>query len=246
MKKFFLRVGVVSFGIFLFSAPSVTKAASIGLFSSSAQINAGDTFRITVMVNPLGSKVFTAKASVSYPADLVRVTSFTFNDAWMPLSQPGFSEINNGTGSLIKTGGYPGGLSSSIALGTITFASVKEGSVSIKVNDNSVVLDMESANTLSEKGVATLTILPARAVVTIVKKTEKPVTKTVNDVIVPDQYVSTSTPTDVPSPDKIWLYTKLALLSVLALILQHMAVTYMVLGVLVYVLFRITQRFFKK
>ncbi len=249
MKNFSPYLITLSVIIFLTSAFSA-QAASINLSSQVKNVSAGKIFKINVVIDPLGERMFTVKAALSYPADLLRINSFTFGDAWMPLSQPGYNEIDNEKGIMIKTGGYPSGTLSPVTLGVITFTGLKQGKATVSVDDDSAILNSDNKNTLTVKGTATLTLSPAST--SSDKKTisssasEKPTTKTANGTLVPDRFSGADIPNNVPSPDKTWLYTKLAILSLLALMLQHRLILYLLILILAYVIFRVIRRILKR
>ncbi len=249
IKKFSLYLITLSLVVFFTFAPSPAKAASIDLSSQVKNVVAGKTFKINVVVDPEGDRMFTVKAALSYPVDLLRITSFTFNDAWTPLNQPGYNKIDNEQGIMIKTGGYPSGTLSPVTLGVITFIGLKQGQATVKVNDGSTILNSDNKNILTDMGTATFVF--SQPLVSNEKKispsgSEKPTTKTANGTFVSDNFFITSIPTDVPSPDKIWLYTKLAILSLLALVLQYPLIIYLLVLISVYIIFRVIRKILKR
>ncbi len=236
MKKIFPHLIILSLG-FLFT-PLLLSAASITL-SGTNSIQVGKTYVLTIGVDPTGQKIYTVKAAFSYPSEMLSVTSFTFSDAWIPLSQPGYNEINNDTGKMIKTGGYPSGLSSPVVFGMVRFIGLKEGMATVAINDDSAILDSQSKNILTGKGRLSLTLVPTeqKKIPTTNTKAE-PTTKKENGVAVPDHYINMPLPNDIPSPDKAWLYTRLAFLSIAALLFKHWWSIFFILGFLLYIAFR--------
>ena len=110
-------------------------------------------------IDPQGIKNYTAKIQIQYPAELLEAKSFTFGDGWMALSQPGYDSINNVKGILIKTAGYPGGISKAITFGTVSFLAKKTGNGIIKIGADSIVLDGASHNVFKDTAVqSSLTI----------------------------------------------------------------------------------------
>jgi len=247
MKKFSPHLIILSAFIFFTLAPFSAEAASVNFSPEVKNVAAGSTLKISVLVDPLGGRAFTVKAALSYPADLLRVVSFSFGDAWIPLNQPGYNEINNEKGIIIKTGGYPSGTLLPVTLGVITFTGLKEGKATVSVNDDSVILNSDNKNILTGKGTATFILSPASTSKTILSsKNEKPTTKTANGTVVPDRFSAAGIPIDTPSPDKTWLYTKLAVLSLLALVLQYRLIIYLLILILAYVIFRVIRRILKR
>ncbi|MCH7552011.1 FeoB-associated Cys-rich membrane protein, partial [Patescibacteria group bacterium] len=92
---------------------------------------------------------YTVKTELRYPADLLEVKLFTFTNSWMPIAQPGYDLIDNTNGTLIKTAGYPGGVSSTVTFGTVSFLAKKSGNGTITLNKNSFALDANNQHVLS-------------------------------------------------------------------------------------------------
>src|SRR3989344_4704799 len=143
MKYFLITLALVV-GI-TYSVPAL--AATISFTPSSLSVTQGQTLRLNVAINPETSTVYTVKSEIRFPSDLLEVQSFNFGNGWMPLVQLGYDTTDNGNGVLIKTGGFPGGLSGAANLGTITFKAKKTGSATVSVSENSVALDANSSNT---------------------------------------------------------------------------------------------------
>jgi len=166
--------------------PVVSLAASTILFNpANGSYQSGQVFKVQILVNPQGSKIYTVKAEIKYPANMLEVQSFQFSDKWMPLVQPGYDVVDNSKGVLIKTGGYPGGFDSVETLGTITFKAKDVGTASLSFGSNSMTLDDLGANSLSlasAKAIFNLTAPPPvvkKNKTTTVKKTENNAKNTV-------------------------------------------------------------------
>ena len=142
MKYFLITLALVV-GI-TYSVPAL--AATISFTPSSLSVTQGQTLRLNVAINPETSTVYTVKSEIRFPSDLLEVQSFNFGNGWMPLVQLGYDTTDNVNGVLIKTGGFPGGLSGAANLGTITFKAKKTGSATVSVSENSVGLDANSSN----------------------------------------------------------------------------------------------------
>jgi len=127
----------------------VTPALAATTFSfspSSISIRAGDIYNLKVIVHPHGVKNYTVMAQIQYPADLLEIKTFNFGNGWTALSQSGYDLIDNKNGLLIKTAGYPGGISDSVIFGTISFAAKKAGDGVIRANGDSLAFDATSQN----------------------------------------------------------------------------------------------------
>jgi hypothetical protein len=182
MSKNFFVVSVLILLVILI--PKISLANSISLRSSSKNIEPSKNFSLLVYVDSSSSQSFTAQANIDFPADLISVESFTYSSAWLPINQTGYDIVDNTNGKLIKTAGYPNGFNSEILLGTIVFKSKKAGTVNIAVNNASYVLDMDSNNTLTNRG--SFSINSSAPVITapVIKVEEKP--KPVNTPKTPD------------------------------------------------------------
>lgn len=146
-KTILLISSVILGGMFL--TGSVWAATTISLSPASVSVTQGESFNLTIGVNPQGIKNYTVKVELEYPADLLEVKSFNFSSGWMALSQSGYDLIDNTNGLLIKTAGYPGGTPISVTFGTVSFSAKKSGNGVIKLSSNSMALDAENQNVLS-------------------------------------------------------------------------------------------------
>ncbi len=155
-KKIFslILVGLV-FGITAFAA------TIISLSPANISVKQGQNFNLAVSVNPQSVKNYTVKLEMKYPADILEVKSFSFDDAWSQLKQPGYDLIDNAGGTLIKTAGYPGGFTSGASFGTIVFKAKKSGDAVIQITGNSLALNADNQNIIGGLPVETLvTITP--------------------------------------------------------------------------------------
>ncbi len=148
MKKNILKISLVMLAAIVLATPAL---ATTTVSFSPANINTsqGKTFSVSIAVNPQGVNNYTAKIQLNYPAEILEVKSFSFGNGWMPLTQSGYDLIDNANGVLIKTAGYPGGLSSAATFGTISFYAKKTGSGVIKLGGDSLALDANSQNVIS-------------------------------------------------------------------------------------------------
>lgn len=149
MKKYLLTILLGAFGAMAIAAPALA-ATSVSFTPVSVSMRQGQTFTLTIGVNPQGVKNYTAKTELHFPADLLEAKLFTFAPSWMPLAQPGYDLIDNTNGVFIKTAGYPGGVSSVVTFGTVSFLAKKSGNGTIALNSgNSLALDANNQNVLS-------------------------------------------------------------------------------------------------
>lgn len=124
-------------------------AGTLSLTPANVSVKQGQSFNAVVALNPQGVKNYTVKLELKYPAGLLEVKSFSFGDKWMPLSQAGYDLIDNTIGTMIKTAGYPGGTTSALTFGTVSFTAKKSGNGTISVGSNSQIFDATNGNVLS-------------------------------------------------------------------------------------------------
>lgn len=148
MKKNLLKITLTVFGAVVLTI-SALATTNVSFLPTSIKVTSGQNFNLIVAVNPQGVNNYTAKIELDYPADILEVKSFSFGSNWMALSQSGYDLIDNTNGVLIKTAGYPGGLSSSATFGTVSFYTKKAGSGIIKVGNGALALDANNQNVIS-------------------------------------------------------------------------------------------------
>ena len=120
MKTYIIRL-LTSIAILASLHPTFVLASTFSLYPTDVNVIAGQTFSVNVAFNPQGVKNYTVKLELKYPANLFEVQSFTFASNWIPLSQAGYDLVDNAGGTLIKSAGYPAGVSSQTTFGTVTF-----------------------------------------------------------------------------------------------------------------------------
>ena len=147
-KKILFTISLATLGVIVLAMPALA-ATTVSLSPVSVKAVSGKSFNVVIAVNPQGVSNYTEKIELDYPADLLQVKSFSLGSNWMALSQTGYDLVDNANGTLIKTAGYPGGLSSSATFGTISFYAKKAGSGVIKLGTGSLALDANNQNVLS-------------------------------------------------------------------------------------------------
>ena len=160
MRKSILTTLLGAFGAMVLALP-VLAATSMSFTPVNVSVSKGQGFTLTIGINPQGVKNYTAKTELRYPADLLEVKSFTFANGWTALSQSGYDLIDNTNGVFIKTAGYPGGVSSSVTFGTVSFLAKKSGNGIITLNSNSFALDANNQNVLAGASVQTAVAISA-------------------------------------------------------------------------------------
>jgi len=130
MKK--LLTFLVAFGLVFgtYGIASAAGSATLDFSPDTDSVTTGESFNLDVTIAPNGEDLDTVRVVVSYPANMLEVTSYSLGSVF-PSTSPGNS-ISNATGSLsqgaFKTGG---GVSSSGTVGTITFRALSAGTASI-------------------------------------------------------------------------------------------------------------------
>lgn len=146
LKKIILTT--IIFVIMLVAMPALS--ATNLLFSTLAvKVNQGESFDLTLSIDPKGVKNYTVITELKYPSRLLQVTSFNFADPWLPVPQPDYDLINNDNGVMVKTAGFPGGFSREQVFGTATFKAIKSGQGLIEVGGKTISLDASSRDVIS-------------------------------------------------------------------------------------------------
>jgi hypothetical protein len=159
MKKNILTITLATLGLLAFC--NVTLAATVvSLSPSSVSVNSGQSFNVSVSVNPQGVNNFVEKIELKYPADILQVNSFTLGNSWMALTQAGYDLTDNTNGVLLKSAGYPGGLSSATTFGTVSFSAKKAGKGTISIGGNSVAFEANSQSAISGSPVSVTITAP--------------------------------------------------------------------------------------
>lgn len=130
----------------LFSLPFVTSAAGL-------EVIVEDT-TATVYVVPQNETVYTAKAVIAFDETVLSVGNITFAPRWMQLSQEGYDSFVNG--QIIKTAGYPKGITQKTALLTFSVTKKTSGLGVITIEGTSELYDANGANIATSFGGATI------------------------------------------------------------------------------------------
>lgn len=144
---FFLLISSFLIG-FLLITP-LYAATTLSLSAREIYVQPGATFIVRIVLSPQDVKNYTAKISISFPIDFLKVDEFIFSDNWVPLYQSGYDLLDNEKGVLIKTASYPAGIENSSVFGTIIFHAREEGEGVIRIEDDSITYDSTDNNTLS-------------------------------------------------------------------------------------------------
>jgi hypothetical protein len=155
MKKYIFLTSLLSF---LIAAPAY--ASTLSVTPTTVNVTAGQTVSLTVTAQGGTATLVTIDAQLSYTASILQPVSFNFAPTWIPLTQTGYDQMSGGT--VIKTGGYPGGFTGNKVLGTLTFTATHSGVATVSVTNGSLAYDQSSSNTLSgTQGSATVNVSAA-------------------------------------------------------------------------------------
>lgn len=177
MKKTLLTILSVAFGMTVLITPALA-ASTVSFSPTSINAAEGQDFNIMIAIDPQSVNNYTAKIELNYPTDILEVKSFTLESEWMAITQSGYDLIDNTNGVLIKTAGYPGGISSAKTFGTVSFSAKKAGNGIIKLGNGGFILDANSQNILS--GTASTPVVITAPVVAQKPIVSQPTTETQN------------------------------------------------------------------
>lgn len=137
MKKISLIIPLIS--LLLFSgASNAQESASFTLSPPSGTYETGDTMQMNIYVDTEGQNIDTARASMTYSAEMLEVESFTYGPAFIiPSPESGF---DNQAGTLSYGAGIPGGTTEGTVFGTVTFRVKEVGVAIVELNGSSMIL----------------------------------------------------------------------------------------------------------
>lgn len=137
------------------------NAATLSTAPAIVNVVAGQTFSLPVTVDTQGAKVVTVKAQIVYPAGAIEATGFSFGSGWTQLSQPGYDSM--GSGTMIKTAGFPSGFTGTKVLGTATFRALTAGQATITFSNSGSLALSDQSQTLPLSSSGTSVIVSASA-----------------------------------------------------------------------------------
>ena len=176
MKKYSITLLGVFIGSLFFTFTAFANTTAL-LTPASVDLVEGDTFDLVITIDTKSIENFTEKIEINFPPELLEIQSFDFAEKWMALSSDGYDLINNENGTLIKTGGYPGGISGVVEFGTISFTALKAGDDFVKVGNGSLAFEIDEQIKITGNDVdfsITAPVVPVTAPVEIVQEVSKP------------------------------------------------------------------------
>jgi hypothetical protein len=194
--KIFLTTSVLCILIF-FTTHSALAATTAVLSPSAVSTAPGKTFTVSIRVDPKGTANYAEKVVLNYPADLLKVDSFSFGSGWTPLTQSGYDSIDNTHGVLIKTAGYPSGITTATSFGTVTFSVKKAGTGSISIGNGSEAFEKDDQSAITGNAVG-ITSSAAAAVVSQPQAAPAPMTTAVPSATTQKSAPATTISDEVP------------------------------------------------
>ena len=174
MKKLFI-ITIAILTILGLGATALAQGKATIYFSpESKEVLAGNSFNISIMVNPNGESLDTVRAIVNYPADKLEAVYFNLGNAY-PNQSPG-NYIDNSQGILSQGGAIFGGQTSKTGtFGTITFKALQAGEAAVSLNEDSKLIKSgQEKIDLSSLGKAVITIKSQAAEGAIAEELKKP------------------------------------------------------------------------
>lgn len=164
MKKFFIIFSLVFFTLPVF-------AATITFTPAEISVTDGKQISVVISADAGDEKIVTVKVVLSYPADVLEPISFSFAPNVIPLAQPGYDQMKDGT--VIKTAGFPGGFTGMREFGTLILRAKQVGAAIVSVSNDSLLLNAQSANRFAGARSLAVTIGAPAPVARVIEKTQE-------------------------------------------------------------------------
>ena len=137
----------------------LAHASTISYAPAAISVTDGQSFSVSVSVDPGAEKAYGVQLEAIFPADLVEATGMTLESGWISPVSPFIA-----AGKLTQMAGVGGGFTAKKTLGTIAFKAKKAGTAAIAVAGSSIVSNAQGANTLAGlQGTSAVTIVATAA-----------------------------------------------------------------------------------
>ena len=156
-----LSAAILACAAVLIPVAVYATVASVSLSPTTGTLVSGTTKSVSIYVTPTDGAVYTAKVTIHFPSKSLHVQSFTPASGVITLSQPGYDLVDNAGGTLIKTVGFPKGVSSQTLVGTIVFVAAQAGDATVSVGSDSEALAVDNSNAATSFGSAHFTVTAA-------------------------------------------------------------------------------------
>ncbi len=166
MKKIYITILLALFGVMAIA--SSASAATLQFTPTVFNVSAGESFNMVVSLNPEATKNYVTKLEISFPANILSVSSFTLGSSWTAISMPEYNVTDNTNGILVRGAGFPGGTSGPVTFGTITFTAKNGGSGTVTMNTaNSLSLGGAGQNLLIGSAEASVNVTAVAGATTV-------------------------------------------------------------------------------
>jgi len=147
-------------------------ATTVEFTPASTVVNTNEIFYVPIMINPEAEKIYTAKIEITFDPNILEVLSFTPHASAIALTQPGFDDIDNIRGIIVKTLGFPVGMDSPTMFGSIIFRSKRAGQSQINLTNNYELINASNNHVIVREAAAPITIavsplLPQAGIISI-------------------------------------------------------------------------------
>jgi hypothetical protein len=159
MKKTLISISLILIASSLF-LPTVqaTGQASVALSPLTASYKVGQTFSLTIVVNPSGETIDTVRAKLNFPPDKLEIQSFSFGPKFT--FQAGGNGHDNAAGTFSYGAGVANGTADASLFGTIVFKAKGEGQAAVNLTSDSLVLSAGESKFNGLGSSASFSILP--------------------------------------------------------------------------------------
>lgn len=157
-KKYFIACLVIMSAL-LPALSYGAGTASLSLFPKEATHKVGETFNVTISINPGSDKIDTVRAKLNFSPEFLEIKSFTPGPLFS--YQAGSNGFDNAAGTFSWGAGTPGGITQAGNFGTIVFAVKKEGSGQVSVSSESLALSAGENKFNGQADTIAYALLPA-------------------------------------------------------------------------------------
>lgn len=122
--------------------PLFSHAASFTI--EAPALGVGESGTAKVFVSPEGKTIYTAQLVLAIDDQVLNVSNIQAASGWFMLSQQGYDKV--APGEVMKTGGYPGGISTPQEFLTFTITRKTAATGALVVSSESQILDKNGVN----------------------------------------------------------------------------------------------------
>ena len=162
LKKYFIGLGLVIILLSLsFSVTHLFAAnlANINFSPSTGFYKVGQTFNVSILVDPGAGNIDTVRVKLVFPPDILKVKNFVTSPNFS--YQAGTNGFDNSKGLFSWGAGIPGGTTKTVSFGTVTFIVEKTGNARVAVSDGSMILSGGINKFSGQLNSTAYTLLPA-------------------------------------------------------------------------------------